>query len=77
MTAEWILALAAIVTLLGALTATLWKLATGFGRLTQTVGDMAGSQRAQWGKIDNHDEQLKEHDGRIIRVETIMETRNA
>jgi hypothetical protein len=77
MTAEWILAMIGIMTLLGGLIAVLWKLAMGVGRLTQIVGDMASSQQAQWGKIDNHDGQLKEHDGRIIRIETIMETRNA
>ena len=70
MTAEWLIALFAGLTFVGGLIATLWKFSKAVDRNTIITQQILDQQKAQWSKLDVHEDKVADHDQRIIKLET-------
>jgi hypothetical protein len=63
MTPEWVVAICAILTIVGALVGVMWKFAMAVDRLSQSSNRMLE-------QLGDHQEVVDDHGNRIIKLET-------
>lgn len=73
MTAEWIIAIAAVLSLLGALTGVMLKFSRSVDKNTLVTEQIATAQGAQWKRIDELACTQEEHGTRLVKIETRLD----
>ena len=72
-TADYIIAICSIVTILTVLIGVLWRFSRAVDRNTLLTQQILEQQKAQWNRIDEHGGSLDEHDKRIVKLETRLD----
>jgi Tfp pilus assembly protein PilN len=72
-TPEWILAIAAIVTVLGTLAGVMLKFSKSVDRNTMITEQIASAQSAQWKHIDELACTQEDHGTRLVKIETRLD----
>jgi len=73
MTPEWILAICAALTLVGALIAVMWKFSKSIDRNTQVTQQIVDVQKSQWNRIDEIACVQESHGTRLVKIETRLD----